>query len=260
MRVRLIVLFTFIFLVSNAQPVFQLAPPMLNYSTVFLASSPVRVEMIFNQPGAAIHYTTDGREPSITDPVYQSPILVSRKTILKAKTMGKDFLSSETVTASFIPAGKKISKITYSPPHESYANSKPDILNDDTGGFTNYRKNWLGYERDTIQIDIELAKKEKVRSVMLDLLQDEGSWIFLPSAIELSYFDERSRSWKPAGNRLLPSDKPSPKQTVQEEMKLPAGVSAEKLRVVLLSVKNIPDWHAGKGNHAWLFIDEIKVY
>jgi hypothetical protein len=216
--------------------------------------------MIFSQPGAAIHYTVNGKEPITSDPIYHSPLLISKKMILKVKTMGKDFLSSETVTVSFVPAGKAIKKITYSPPHESYANSRPDILNDDTGGSTNYRKNWLGYERDTVQIDIELVKKETVRSVMLDLLQDEGSWIFLPTRIEMSYFDDRSNSWKPAGNREIVSNKPSPKQTVQEEMKLPIGVQADKLRLVLLSVKKIPDWHAGKGNHGWLFIDEIKVY
>jgi len=260
MRVRFMVFFIFIYTMNNGQPVFQLAPPTLKYSTVFLTASPVPVEMIFNQPGAAIHYTMNGKESATTDPIYHSPVLIRKKTILKVKTMGKDFLSSETVTVSFVPAGKAIKKIIYSPPHESYANSRPDILNDDTGGSTNYRKNWLGFERDTAQIDIELGKKETVRSVMLDLLQDEGSWIFLPTRIEMSYFDDRSNSWKPTGNRVLVADKPSPKQTVQEEMKLPMGVQADKLRLVLLSVKRIPDWHAGRGNHGWLFIDEIKVY
>jgi hypothetical protein len=32
------------------------------------------------------------------------------------------------------------------------------------------------------------------------------------------------------------------------------------LKLVLLPLKIIPAWHPAKGNHAWLFIDEIKVY
>ena len=37
-------------------------------------------------------------------------------------------------------------------------------------------------------------------------------------------------------------------------------INTQKLKLVLLPLKKIPDWHNGKGNHGWLFIDEIKVY
>ena len=38
------------------------------------------------------------------------------------------------------------------------------------------------------------------------------------------------------------------------------NIKTDKLLVQLLTVDTIPEWHSAKGNHAWLFIDEIKVY
>ena len=38
------------------------------------------------------------------------------------------------------------------------------------------------------------------------------------------------------------------------------GVKTDKIKLQLYLVKHIPDWHAGKGNRSWIFIDEVKVY
>lgn len=245
---------------GNGQPVFQLAPPVLEYNTIFL-SAPVKLEMLFNQPGASIHYTLNGMEPSVHDPVYPGTITIDKRTIVKARAMGDGFLPSETVQAEFVTPGKQIREIVYTPPHDSYAKSKTDILQDNIGGFPKYGNgDWLGYDIDTVEITIELEKEDTVRSVLLDLLEDEDSWIFLPGQILLYYYDGSRRSWIQAGRRSFSNEKPGPKQAVLTGMTLTQEARTGRLRLVLLPVRNIPGWHTGKGKHGWLFIDEIKIY
>ena len=100
----------FIFCQSFCQQ-FQLAPPMLKYPSGFFSGS-TSFEVIFNQPGAAVHYTLNGKEPTEKDLLYSRPVTISNKTIVKAKAFSKDFLPSETVTAHFIKDGKAIEKNT----------------------------------------------------------------------------------------------------------------------------------------------------
>ena len=248
------------FLQSFSQPSFQLAPPMLKYESVFFTSN-ASFEVVFNQPGVEVHYTMNGNEPTENDAVYAGVVPVTQKTVVKVKAFGKDFLPSETVSATFINDGKAIKRIQFSKPNDSYTNAKADILNDNIGGIVNYRSGtWLGYDSDTVTITVELVKKEKINSVLINLLQDINSWIFMPEALFVYYYDDVQKKYLPVGKEKYAHDKPGAKQCNIEQISPSSPISAQKLKMVLLPVKKIPDWHNGKGNHGWLFIDEIKVY
>ena len=165
------------------------------------------------------------------------------------------------MTASFIKDGKAIMKAVYSKPNESYANSKPNLLHDNIGGQVNYRSgSWVGFDNDTVTVDVELKKKEPVNKVLISLLQDENSWIFLPEHILVHYFDDKQKAFVPLGKETFQFDEQGPKQVNIREIIPKKSVKAKKIKLVLFPLKKIPDWHGGKGNHGWLFIDEIKVY
>ena len=245
---------------SFSQQAFQLAPPILKYNSAFFSSS-TSFEVIFNQPGAEVRFTLNGNDPTEKDVLYSGAVPVNDKTTVKAKAFGKDFLPSETVSATFIKNGKPIGKIQFSKPNESYANAKADILHDNIGGMANYRSGgWLGYDNDTVTIYIDLKKKETINSVLIDLLQDENSWIFLPEQILVYYFSEKQNTFLGAGKETFSHETKGHKQCTIHEIKPASEISTQKLKLVLLPLKKIPDWHNGKGNHGWLFIDEIKVY
>ena len=178
----------FLFLVQDcfSQP-FQLAPPMLKYQSAFFSGT-TSFEVIFNQPGAEVRYTLNGNEPTENDALYSATVHVTKKTAVKVKAFGKDFLPSETISVQFIKDGKEIRQVSFSKPNEYYAKSKSDILNDNSGGLLNYRSGgWLGYDNDTVTIDVDLKKKETINTVLISLLQDENAWIFLPEQILVYY-------------------------------------------------------------------------
>jgi Chitobiase/beta-hexosaminidase C-terminal domain len=260
--IKKILLPVFLFLIQYcfSQPIFQLAPPMLKYKSGFFSGT-TSFEVIFNQPGAEIRYTLNGMEPGENDPVYSTAVAITKRTTVKVKAFGKDFLPSETVSAIFIKNGKAIRQIQYSKPNESYARSKPGILQDNIGGITNYRSGtWLGYDSDTVTITIDLAKKESIGSILINLLQDENSWIFLPEQLLVYYYNDKQKKFVQTGKEEFQHATPGPKQCNIREITPDQKIKTDKLKLVLLPLKKIPDWHNGKGNHGWLFIDEIKVY
>ncbi len=260
MKQLLLLSFLFIGFNSFAQEKFQLAPPMLKFKSAFFADS-TSLQVIFNQPGTEIRYTLNGNEPTENDLLYTAPVIITKRTIVKVKAIGKDFLPSETVTAEFIKEGKAVKQIEFSTPNEFYAKAKKDILYDNAGGFTNYSGGtWIGYDKDTAEVIITLKKKEKVRTVLINMLQDEGSWIFLPESITMFYFGEKTNSWLQVGQQTFEHDKPAPKKCNSYELKFRKKVKTNKIRLVISVLKKIPEWHPGKGKHAWFFIDEIKVY
>lgn len=256
-------LFSFLLLTgwqTGAQQLFQLAPPLLKYQSVFFEGS-TSVAIMFSQPGAEIRYTLNGKEPATNDRLYTKPVRITKQTTLKAKAFGKNYLPSETVQVLFTKDGKKIAGIDYSKPGEQYSSSNATILFDNTGGLMNiHNGTWLGYNADTVTIAIRLRKKEKISSVLIDLLQDDASWIFLPEQTLLYYYNGTTKLFEPAAKELLTFDKQSVKTIVSKIIHLQQQVYTDQLKLVLLPLKNIPAWHQGKGNHAWLFIDEIKVY
>jgi Chitobiase/beta-hexosaminidase C-terminal domain len=233
---RLLTAFLLFIVYSSFSQEFQLAPPLLKYNSVFF-SGPATFSVVFNQPGTAVHYTLNGNEPTEDDLIYKTPVTVSKRTIVKVKAIGNGYLSSETISAEFIKNGKPVKSAHYTTPHESYGNAKPDILHDDIGGIPNYRNGtWIGYDRDTVEINIELKKKEKIKSVLIDVLQDENSWIFLPEQVLVYYYDNRRKAYAPFGKEVFFDEGPSPKECSIREIISKTQVRADKLYLVFYTV------------------------
>jgi hypothetical protein len=254
-----------IFLFFNdcfAQQEFQLAPPVLKYSSAFFTST-ATASLQFAQPGTQIFYTLNGKEPTQTDAAYEHPFLIKKSfTTLKAKVFGKGFLPSETVQVTFIKDGFKLNTIEQTPANEKFPGNGMKTLFDNQGGIADmHNKNFLGYQRDSVEINVTLAKKQKIDSVLFDFLQDQGSWIFLPQRISLYYFDDAEKEFEMMTTKDVSSDTiVKGTSCVFEILKPDKNIHTDKLKIILQPLQSIPEGHPGKGTQAWLFIDEIKIY
>lgn len=56
------------------------------------------------ESGAVIHYTTDGSEPTTTDPVYSSPLKVTEAQVVRARAYKPGFTRSITAQQVFVPS------------------------------------------------------------------------------------------------------------------------------------------------------------
>lgn len=260
MRVNLLVIFLLLWTGSQGQPSFQLAPPLLDYSSAFFTTY-MNVSIRFNHPGAVIRYTLNGKEPGPKDAVYTKPLRITHTSVLRAKTFADGLLPSETVTASFHKTGLPVSQISFTPPHPSHATGRSNILNDAKGGQPVYNNGqWLGYDGDTATFDVQLTKPSAAQKVSLDLLKDEGSWIFLPEKVSVSYFDSRRKEYVALPTVPIVVSSAASRECYQLDIPFAQPIHTDRLRVTVYPLQKIPGWHAGKGHHAWLFIDEINIY
>lgn len=245
---------------SFSQQRFQLAPPLLQYRSVFFIDTAM-LKIKFNQPNTSIHYTLNNNEPTEQDMLYTHPVVLKDKIVtVKARAFGNDFLPSENVQATFIKNGLAIESVECTRPDEKYPGNGIKALFDNLGGVPqSSATSWMGFQNDTINITVTLKQQQKITEVLLNFLQDEGGWIFLPETINL-YAVEATK------NNLIGSIHPftnsaTPGSSCVYKIITPGrSVKTNKLLVQIVTVKNIPEWHEAKGKHAWLFIDELKVY
>ena len=166
------------------------------------------------------------------------------------------------MSVTFIKDGLPIKSVENTPPNPKYTGSGARTLIDNQGGNTSTSsKTWLGFQTETVDIVLNLNKKQTVKSVLVNLLQSYGSWIFLPERIEAFYFDDKTQMFQLMGNQLFNQDKNVNNSfCTPSVIKIKKAVKTDKIKLTLYPLKHIPDWHAGKGQKGWLFIDEIKVY
>jgi hypothetical protein len=253
---------TFLFFhCSYSQQKFQLAAPILKYNSVFFIGS-ATASLQFAQPGTQILYTLNGEEPTENDLVYQSPIVIKKSfTTLKAKVFGNSYLPSETVQVTFIKDGSKIKSIEQPAANEKFTGNGAKTLFDNEGGIADmHNKNFLGYQQDSIEINVLLEKKQPIHSLLLDFLQDEGSWIFLPQKIEIFYYNNKRKNFEILAKKEIFTDTIiNGNSCVFEIIKPHKKINANKLKIILQPLQHIPEG-PGKGKQGWLFIDEIKIY
>lgn len=247
---------------ANAQAGFQLAPPLLKYTSIFFTES-ATAEIRFEQPGTTVHYTLNNEEPTEHDRVYVNTLVLKNKfTTLKAKAFGKDFLPSETVGVTFIRDGNKIKTIDCTKADPAYPASGAQSLTDNRGGIDQKDSNtWLGYSCDTVTVNMEMARSKPVKQVLINFLQNEDNWIFLPEQILVYGFDRRTDSFRLVGQEVIASDKGTPgSRCTYRLISTNKDFATDKLLIHIVVKKTIPEWHAAKGQHAWMFVDEIKIY
>jgi hypothetical protein len=245
-----------------AQERFQLAPPLLKYNSVFFADK-TTVEIKFAQSETRVHYTLNNNEPAEQDPVYTEPIRISKNlTTLKAKAFGNNFLPSAIVAATFIKEGKRVRSVQYTLPDAKYPGSGSNTLIDNKGGMLLISSTtWMGYKCDTVSITMDMGKPQSVKEVLLNFLQSENSWVFLPEQIIVYWFNDKTSSFQTFGKELISSDKETAGTHCNYRMIAAKNkIKTNKIFINIVVQKTIPSWHAAKGEHAWMFIDEIKVY
>ena len=75
-----------------------LSPPGGNFE------KEVSVTLTNVEPGAKIHYTLDGSEPTTSDPTYEKPLKLSDPTVVRARAFKQGFTRSITSQQVYVPS------------------------------------------------------------------------------------------------------------------------------------------------------------
>ncbi len=252
-RVLIVVIFVWSNIKIHCQSL-RLSPPRANQSLVMIREKPVVLDYDFRMEGSHISYTKDGPEPKSSDNRYTTPISITKPVTIKARVFHPDFEPSQVVKSVFVKRGKKIKTVRISDPDPKYSASGSHTLYDQVFGDMDFKKGYLGYNDSALIAEIYPANKTFISKVNISYLVNQSSWIFGPASVKVTDIKGHIIS-----EQILPDT--HIKQN-SDHIIFRIGIDKKKYKYLKVSIEpleNIPDWHDGRKNKAWLFIDEVWV-
>jgi len=233
---------------------FQLTEPKVLVDSVLFIEN-AKVELVMDFPETEIRYRLDGSPVTRNSTLYKKVMALDRTAVLKARSFHSDCQSSEPAEQNIYKVRNVFEQATVviKPSVDlRYPGNGVSTLTDLQKGTMQFRdgNHWLGFQKDTLDIQVDFLEKESLESIVISTLANEIAWIFLPNRIELldgnSIFctvnKEDLANPSKTGLHFIPLDFPE-----RELKKLTIRVFGEPL----------PKGHNGYGGIAWFFVDEI---
>lgn len=217
----------------------------------------VELSTIDNAP---VYYTLDGTEPTENSTKYESKFSINETTELKAVAIrGKEEKSKvysvniETNKASYKP----IELLTK--PADNYAYAGKNMLIDGLKGTSsNYRTGrWIGFKEEDLVAVIDMKEATQISSFEIKNAVVTGDWIFDASEIIIESSDDNS-SFAKVKDEIIQDEKTENWADVVTHTLKFDPVTARYFRITV-KPSIIPEWHGGKGNRAYIFVDEITM-
>ncbi len=206
-----------------------------------------------------IRYTLDESDPTAASALFSDPFALDKTTTVKAATflddIGYSAVSSEKVWIHKATGAQAQYMHPYSVKYP--AGGDMALTNSLRGSKSLTDGRWQGFLENDLDVLVDLGAKKEIHKVTLGCLQTVGSWVFFPSSVAFILLDEQETE--------LAREAITNQVSLQEAERLIQNFSAsftQRARYVRVVAKNqelCPDWHAGAGQPAWLFVDEIII-
>ena len=207
-----------------------------------------------------IFYSID----SNTWETYEKPFLIDKscRIYIKLQHRSNDrrVYHSPVVWCDFIKKDKTILlnliNSTYS---NQYAAAGANALIDGVRGGNDFRTgDWQGYHGQDIHAEITFDSVKVIDKIGVSCIRDQKSWIFLPSLIEFEISEDGLNFQKLEEiiiDKATEIDENPKRFEYSRTLKEPL-----KLKTIRYTINNpgvCPEWHLGKGNKTWMFLDEL---
>lgn len=232
--------------------------PVIEYG-VNKESKSFEVTVSAENPEYVIKFNLDGVKPGMSSALYKGPIKLNKSAILVAGIFdeGKLINYSSKSFNVHLATGKT----------PEYANRFSDRYNaggryglvDGIRGSRNYTDGlWQGFLANDMVATIDLGENPPVNSVTIGCLQDTRSWIFMPASVSIygskdgTFFAFLGKTDNDIDQRAIGSVRKDFKVTFSKQ-------NFRYIRAIADNIGVCPDWHNGKNQGAYLFVDEIIV-
>ncbi len=227
-------------------------------SSIFSNQLTVKLKHLLK--GVEIKYTTDGSEPdSLKSSEYNTPILLSENTILKIKAFKPGWISSDVVQRTFYKSGIQPDTIyLVTDPHPKYKNEgAKTLVNFQLGEGNTSNGEWLAYRDYDMEFVIGFKQSKPLKSVYLNALIDIGAYIFPIKSVVVEGSND-SKNFEKITETKFPDGLESDARGAKSfNCDFPEGTSFQYYKFTVANLKKLPSWHRGKGEPAWIFVDEL---
>ena len=224
-------------------------------------SGKVKVVLSSEQLDIPIYYTLNGKDPNLKSLLYTEPFEISGSTPIKAGLFADGKLKEKISERNFIfhlAVGKKvIYKSTWSVRYP--AGGETALIDGLRGSKDHHDGLWQGYLGNDLDLIIDFGKETIITSVMMTMLQNQKSWIFMPKYVEYALSSD-GKKWHSV-NQVLNTASPEEEMVFIQHFTQPfPSTPARYLKVTAKNYGVCPAWHEGAGQPSWIFADEIVVY
>jgi uncharacterized membrane protein len=240
--------------------VLKLSPPVLLNEEGFLSEA-VPLKLKHYIQGSTIRYTMDGSEPdSLNSPVFKGTETINSNVLIRAKAYKPGWITSDMLEANFYKNTHTPDTLIYLvKPNEKYKDDSGELLIDRLKGEPDFRSgNWVAFREKRMECLLQFSTPVAVQSITLSSLIDVSSYIMPAQSIEI-WGGYDARKLKLLG-RLVPEQPTKAMGTIMKGFECKFNTATVKyIKIIGIPVAKLPSWHPGKGDKAWIFVDEILV-
>ncbi len=230
-----------------------LSPFLVEGTVAFKDSTTLALKV--SEKEAAIFYSLNDGEFS----KYKNSVTISAKTLLKtyAERSGQ---KSEVLETQFYKIDKDVSITLETKFANEYNAGGNNALIDGIRGAKDFRTGaWQGYWGKDVVAIVDLGSVRSIDEISVNFLQDQGSWILLPTEVECYVSDNPRNFYKSLPKVSFDSKNQSDSIKIETAIFRMNNYSARYIKIVAKNAGTLPDWHVGKGGDAWIFVDEIEI-
>lgn len=240
--------------------ILKLSPPvLLNEEDFITGAIPLKLKHYIQ--GTSIRYTTDGTEPdSILSPVFSGKETINGNVVVKAKAFKPGWISSDLMEAPFYKYSYIPDTVIYiTQPDNRYKDDNHKLLINQERGEADFRTgSWVGFRENRMECLLRFVSPTPVQSITLSMLVDVSSYIMPAQNIEI-WGGNEPKNMKLLG-RIVPEQPTMVKPSAPKGFECKFNTTTVNyIKIIGNPVAKLPAWHAGKGEKAWIFVDEVLV-
>jgi predicted alpha-1,2-mannosidase len=191
---------------------------------------------------------------------YTEPLTIQEKSLLEVYSQ-KGGVKSPIVSTHFFKIDRNL-KITLETDYANQYNAGGDnALIDGILGTEDFRTGtWQGYWNEDVIATVDLGSVKSMNSIEMNFLQDQKSWIFLPTEVEL-LISKDGQSFQSIHNQKLDAVTPLDKPEIFHFSHVFKLKEFRYVKVIAKKLGKLPEWHLGHAHdgRSWIFIDEIEI-
>ncbi len=191
---------------------------------------------------------------------YSKPFFIKNNAEVKA-FIKNGISSSNTSTAHFYKRPHNYSIQLNCKYNKQYTADGDDGIIDGQYGDLDWRKGgWQGFQAQDFEAIIDIKEVKQVSEISANFLQDTRSWILFPKKVEF-YISTDNINFtlvETVENKISASDYNNQTQKIKIQIQK-ENTGGRYIKVKAYNYGKLPEWHAGKGDDAFIFIDEIEI-
>jgi predicted alpha-1,2-mannosidase len=191
---------------------------------------------------------------------YAAPITIDSFINLSVYAQ-KGGIKSKTITTDFYKIDPTI-KIDLQSEYANQYNAGGDTaLIDGIIGADDFRTGtWQGYFDTDLVAVVDLGKEKRIESIQVNFLEDQRSWIFLPTEVEI-LVSSNGKNFKSISKSKGNPTQANEQVKIKEHRTVLKGKNTRYVKIIAKKLGVLPEWHLGyiHDGRSWLFVDEIQI-